>query len=290
MRYEFRPATSCNMCGGHDFNFLGMRLSGSQGPNPRKAEGVGVPVKRCETCGLIFSDPQPIPEKLSDHYGIPPADYWGQDLNWTPGYFSQEIAAAKELINFVPGMKALDIGAGTGLAMKSLTAAGFDTWGIEPSEPFRRRAIETGTASDRMHLETIDEANFASQRFDFITFGAVLEHLVNPHSSLEKALGWLNPGGIIHVEVPSSDWLIAKLVNAFFRVRGTNYVTHISPMHAPFHLYEFTLRSFRDFKVVSHSYEVCEIPHVPDLLKPSLRWWMNHTKTGMQLTVYLRHT
>ena len=29
--------------------------------------------------------------------------------------------------------------------------------------------------------------------------------------------GWLKPGGIIQVEVPSSDWLMPRLVNAFFR-------------------------------------------------------------------------
>ena len=29
-------------------------------------------------------------------------------------------------------------------------------------------------------------------------------------------------------------------------MRGTNYVTNISPMHSPFHLYEFGLKSFEE--------------------------------------------
>lgn len=290
MRYEFKSVDRCNMCGSRDFNFLGMRLSASQGFNPRRAEGIGVPIKQCGSCGLIFSDPQPIPENLSDHYGVPADDYCGKDPSWTPDYFSRQIRAAKELITFIPGMKALDIGAGTGLAMRSLAAAGFDTWGIEPSEPFRRRAIEKGAVPDRIHLAGIDDAIFEPNSFDFITFGAVLEHLFNPHGSLDKALGWLKPGGVIQVEVPSSDWLIAKLANAFFRIRGTNYVTHVSPMRSPFHLYEFTLRSFRDFEVVRHWYEVCSITHVPSPLRPLLRWWMELTNTGMQLTVYLKRS
>src|ERR687897_3348954 len=125
MRYEFQPVSRCNMCGSSHFEFLGMRLSASQGRNPRKAEGIAVAVKQCRKCGLIFPDPLPVPHSLADHYGLPPDEYWGERA-WTPDYFSRQIEAAKELIAFTPGMKALDIGAGMGFAMKSLAVAGFD--------------------------------------------------------------------------------------------------------------------------------------------------------------------
>ena len=289
MRYEFRPVARCNMCGSTEFRLLGMRLSASQGLDPRHAEGIAVPVKQCRDCGLIFADPQPVPETLSDHYDLPPEDYWGESLAWTPDYFATQINSAKRLIGFAPGMKALDIGAGVGLAMKSLSAAGFDTWGIEPSEPFRRNAVDvTGIDPERIQLAGIDEAEYPPDTFDFITFGAVLEHLHDPHAALSTAMSWLRPGGVIQAEVPSAEWLIPRLVNLYFRLRGTNYVTHISPMHPPFHLYEFTLNSFRDFDVAAHGFEVCNIPHVPNLLHPLFRWWMRLTDSGMQLTVYLR--
>lgn len=288
MRYEFKPVVRCNMCGSENFRMLGMRLSSSQGLDPRKAEGVAVPIKRCRDCGLIFSDPQPFPDNLSDHYGVPPDEYWNAEPRWAPDYFSRQIEVAKQLTGFVPGMRALDIGAGTGLAMKSLSAAGFDTWGIEPSGPFRQRAIETGTDPQRINLAGIEEAEFPAEDFDFITFGAVLEHLFNPRQALEKAIGWLKPGGVIQAEVPSSDWFIARLVNLFFRIRGTNYVTHLSPMHPPFHLYEFTVKSFRDFQIARHWYDVCHVTHIPSPLKPLFRWWMKQSGGGMQLTVYLR--
>src|SRR5205085_2091982 len=79
--------------------------------------------------------------------------------------------------------------------------------------------------------------------FDFITFGAVLEHLYHPAACLEKALQWLKPEGILQVEVPSSKHLVSKLINIYFTLIGTNFVTNISPMHAPFHMYEFSLKS-----------------------------------------------
>lgn len=184
-------------------------------------------------------------------------------------------------------MTALDIGAGEGFAMKSLSVAGFDSWGLEPSEPFRRHCIDgMGIDPGRLQLASIETAEYPPESFDFITFGAVLEHIYDPHSALSKAMDWLKPSGVIQAEVPSSDWLIAKLVNVYFRLCGTNYVTNISPMHSPFHLYEFTLSSFRDFDVVEHWIDVAEPMHVP--FKSLFRWLMHKTGTGMQLTVFLR--
>ena len=65
-------------------------------------------------------------------------------------------------------------------------------------------------------------------------------------------------------------------------------------MHVPFHLYEFGLKSFQKnaglvgYEIAEHQFTVCSIYHVPRFLHPPLRWWMDRTNTGMQLTVYLR--
>ena len=295
MHYEFRRVSRCDMCGSTRFKLMGMRLSSSQGLNPRSAEGIAVPVKQCG-CGLIFADPLPIPQDLADHYGLPPEEYWQPDhFNVPPTYFADEIATAKRLLSFTPGMTALDIGVGAGRLSTALNRAGFDTWGIEPSEPFRAKAIEMlGVAPERIQLAVMEEAEFPPESFDFITFGAVLEHLYSPSLALERALHWLKPNGVIQVEVPSSRWLLPRLINFYFRLRGTNYVTHISPMHVPFHLYEFTLESFRrngarlGYSIADHKFTVCSIYHVPQLLHPLLRWWMQRNDSGMQLTVFLR--
>jgi SAM-dependent methyltransferase len=295
MRYDFQPAAACNMCGGADFAPFGIRLNGTQGLRPRRATGIAVSIKKCRSCGLLFPDPMPLPEHLSDHYGMPPEDYWTGTLDWDPSYFSTEIATAKRLIDFQPGMRALDIGAGLGKCMKSLAAAKFDAVAIEPSEPFRDRALATtGLAPERIQLSTLEEAEFEPDSFDFITFGAVLEHLPDPSAAIAKAMRWLKPGGIIQAEVPSTRHLIGRLINLYYRLAGTTYVTNTSPMHSPFHLYEFTLDCFRrngerlGYGVAEHVYMVCEILHFPRMLHPALRWWMARTGSGMQLTVYLR--
>lgn len=116
MHYEFVPVSKCEMCESQRHRVLGIRMNGTQGLRPRKMSGIGVSVKQCMDCELIFADPRPKPEKLSDHYGLPPESYWTDPSRWelADSYFAREIAEAKQLLNFTPGMTALDIGAGLG--------------------------------------------------------------------------------------------------------------------------------------------------------------------------------
>ena len=296
LHYSFSPVAACNMCGAAPdrFRMMGMRLNRSQGLNPRAAAGIAVAVKKCRNCDLVFADPQPLPADFAEHYGHPD-DYWESGyFDSDPAYFAQEIAEAKALLPYAPGMRALDIGAGIGKAMQALQAAGFEAFGIEPGAEFRDVALKRGLSADRLGLGGVEEAQFPDQHFDFITFGAVLEHLQSPSESIERALNWLKPNGIIQLEVPSSAHLIPRLINLYFTLRNTNYVTNTSPMHPPYHLFEFGLRSFQrhgaraGYAIASHRYSVCDIFHLPRITHPILRWYMARTSTGMQLTAYLR--
>jgi 2-polyprenyl-3-methyl-5-hydroxy-6-metoxy-1,4-benzoquinol methylase len=299
LRYEFICVARCEMCGSSRAKVLGLRLNRSQGRRPRQVSGIGVTVMRCRDCGLVYSNPRPRPHDLSDHYGVPPESYWTSASQWEMNQhtFSGEIAQAKRLLTTGSGHRALDIGAGLGKAMKAMERAGFDVYGIEPSAPFRLNTINRmGISPERLQLAAVEDARFPPASFDFVTFGAVLEHIQEPGRAIETAMQWLKPGGVMHAEVPSSDYLVSKIVNAFFALQGLNYVTNLSPMHTPFHLYEFGLESFRlhgrstGYEIAHHEFYVCAIPHLPAVLHPPLRWWMRRNQTGMQLAVYLRKT
>ena len=298
--YFFEEIKKCNFCTNPstENKILGIRLNTSQGLNPKDKCGIAVSIFRCSVCNLIYSNPQPIPVNIQDHYGVPPETYWKEEyFSYDPSYFKAQITTAKKIISFQPEMKALDIGSGLGKCMISLSNAGFDTYGIEPSITFRDKAIsKMGIDADRLKLGMLEEVEYDISTFDFITFGAVLEHLYDPAGSIKTALNWLKPGGVIQIEVPSSRWLISKLFNFYFKMRGTNYVTNLSPMHTPYHMFEFDIRSFEkladqlNFEIIEHHIEVCSIYHIPKLLHPLLKWYMNITNTGMQLTVWLRKT
>jgi 2-polyprenyl-3-methyl-5-hydroxy-6-metoxy-1,4-benzoquinol methylase len=298
LKYNFYEVTHCNMCGSPSANHkvLGQRLNRSQGLSPRGKTGISVSVMKCRNCDLIYSNPQPVPNNIQDHYGIPPESYWKEDYFIVdPQYFSTEIAQAKKLLQFQPGMKALDIGAGIGKCMTSLNNAGFDAYGFEPSEPFYDRALSVMKIDpQRLKKGMIEEVNYEPGQFDFITFGAVLEHLYDADKSISKAMTWLKPNGLMHIEVPSSSYFVAKLMNLYFRLRGTNYVSNISPMHAPFHMYEFGLKSFTEnqkknnYTIAHHQYYVGQVIGYSRIIPSLFNWYMSKTNTGMQLKIWLK--
>lgn len=301
--YLFQDQAQCLMCSepSHTNSVLGLRLNKRQGWKPRKAHGFAVSIRRCRLCGLTYPDPLPIPASIEDHYAVPPEEYWSDDyFTFSDDYLQTEILQACHLLasssfaNDSP-LKALDIGAAIGKGMIAMQRAGFEAWGIEPSPTFRHMAIErNGIPSDRLQLSTIEAAEWPQDHFHYITFGAVLEHLYNPALCLERALMWLRPGGVIHAEVPSSDYLLHQLLNVYYRLIGTSFVANLSPMHSPFHLYEFTPKSFRSlghrlgFTLAEHSFHPASGRFVPRPLYPFFYRYMNHTDTGMQLTVWLR--
>ena len=297
MKYLFKEIIECEMClsDTKDDKVLGQRLNKSQGLRPKNKTGISVSVKKCKNCGLIYSNPQPRPFDIQDHYGIPSEDYWKPNyFDFDKNYFSDQIKKTKKLLFFKKGMNALDIGCGVGKCMKSLEDAGFNASGIESSETFYKKALShMAIKEDQIKLGMVEEIEY-TKKFDFITFGAVFEHLYQPAEVLERVSSWLNKDGIVHIEVPSSKHLLAKIINVYFRLIGTNYVTHLSPMHSPFHLYEFDLDSFKlmskrlDFEIEEYEFAVGEILFLHKILHPLVRWYMNKTNTGNQLTIYLK--
>ncbi|MBC7749930.1 MAG: class I SAM-dependent methyltransferase [Methylotenera sp.] len=296
-RYYFNHIENCNMCGSttDTHKILGKRLNGSQGKNPKNKIGITTTIVKCKNCGLIYSNPQPVPFDIQDHYGVPPESYWKDNyFTITDNYFQGEIEKLKKLLDFRNGMKSLDIGAGLGKQMIALSKSGFETYGFEPSKQFYERAIsKMGINPDKLKLGMIEEVEYPENHFDFISFGAVLEHLYDPSDSILKALKWLKPNGIIHIEVPSSDWLIGKIINLYYKLKRTDYVGNLSPMHEPFHLHEFGLSSFLEhskkygYELAFYEYYVC-LTYMPKVMDLILKPYMKRTNKGMQLCVWLR--
>ncbi len=160
--YRFLYIDKCNFCEAKesDFKILGRRLNQSQGKNPRKKIGITTAIVQCKNCGLIFSNPQPIPISIQDHYNISPEEYWNKDVEKIDeNYFMGEINWLQKLMGFKPGIKILDIGAGTGKCMTVLEKQGFETFGLEPSKSFYEAAIKKRRISpERLKLSSIEEA------------------------------------------------------------------------------------------------------------------------------------
>lgn len=297
IKYSFKTIDRCNMCESDTskFKVLGKRLNKSQGKSPKKKVGISTTIIQCKNCGLIFSNPLPIPQNIQDHYGTPPESYWVEEyFKVSEDYFSTEIARLKNLIGNLESKTTLDIGAGIGKCMIALMNQGCNSYGIEPSIPFYERALsKMGISEKQLQNAAIEDAEFEENKFDFITFGAVLEHLYDPSEAIDKAVHWLKPEGIIHMEVPSSDWLVHKLINLYYKVTGSEYVGNLSPMHPPYHLYEFSRKSFEingkkhNYSIVHADYFVCQT-YMPKPVDWLIRPYMKKTNKGMQLSVWLK--
>jgi SAM-dependent methyltransferase len=281
------------MCASPVRKVLGRRLNTAHGLNPKKKIGISTTVVKCKGCGLVYADPLPVPNSVSDHYGLVPESYWHEEYFRIPeNHFMSELCRIK---HFVPHIGTfLDIGSGIGKTMRAVENAGIDAYGIEPGEEFRSRAISAMDIDpERISLASFEDAEFPAETFDCVSFGVVLEHLYNPSESLKKALRWLKPDGVIHIEVPDANYLFSHLFNAYFRLRLTDYVVNLSPMHNPFHLYEFTHKSFERNGCVN-GYRVVHVdryagstpvaPRLSQVLAPL----MDISKTGMGLVVYLQ--
>jgi SAM-dependent methyltransferase len=283
------------LAGSPDLKVWGRRLNTRQSLRPQRRIGAATTVVRCQKCGLIAASPTPVPVSVECQYDMPPESYWAGDyLADSNNYMRTDITEFARLSkdNGTHTRRALDVGAGVGKAMRALAAHGFDTYGIEPSAPFRDRAVASGIDATRLQRTSIEDAVYESDSFDFIVMNGVVEHFVDPSSAIRKAVQWLRPGGLVYVEVPSSNYLMARLARMFYRATGSDYIINISPMHPPYHLFEFTLRSFafhasaNGYGIAAHRYEPCE-SYMPKWVAPVFDRMMRTTNTGMQLIVWL---
>jgi SAM-dependent methyltransferase len=170
-------------------------------------------ISGCNNCGLVFSNPQPLPEPLEQFYS--PEGDWGRarvddgdgslertarsearrrgDGSWARPF---DPAGDEFSVTSPPrGAKVLDFGCGPGSMLDALQDNGWDTWGIEPS---------FDTAFRRHHrLESIPN----HPTFDLIIANHVLEHLPNPLSVLRELGAAACPGAYLLVGVPRLDTL-----------------------------------------------------------------------------------
>jgi SAM-dependent methyltransferase len=106
------------------------------------------------------------------------------------------------LLGAAPGARLLDVGAGRGRFVLSARAAGFDAFGIEPSERGAAAAAASGAPVERV---AIADAVIAGGSVDAATAWHVLEHLDDPFGAMSRIASWLRPGGALLVGVPNLD-------------------------------------------------------------------------------------
>lgn len=172
---------------------------------------------RDDSIDLVFTYPQPRPEKLSSYYES--EDYIShtdskRSLFEKLYHFVKEFALKKKinLINNLQPNKGvlLDIGAGTGDFLFIAQKNGWRSIGIEPNQ----KAKEIAQTKNVMFKD--DTSQLADHSIDVITMWHVLEHVADLQLQIRELKRLLRPEGTIIIAVPNFNSFDAKHYKNFW--------------------------------------------------------------------------
>lgn len=198
-------------------------------------------IKRCVVCGQMATIPrlkeEDLPALYSQYYPRRNIDFSALEkevasvlapragLNrWLSGTDNQGHYLAK------PSQKVLDIGSGSCLALLELRAMGVEAWGVEADPNVRAIADRYNL---RVHIGSIHDKPFETEKFDLIVLNQVIEHVPDPRALLRIVKERLSPGGRIVLSFPN----VASWQRKLSGRRWINW-------HVPYHQHHFTLQSF----------------------------------------------
>jgi SAM-dependent methyltransferase len=101
------------------------------------------------------------------------------------------------------GSRVLDVGCATGYVAAELSARGCEVVGLEPNPLSAAQAERHCERVIVGSVESADDRALIPGSFDFVIFGDVLEHLMDPWEALRSTRGLLSPGGVAVVSLPN---------------------------------------------------------------------------------------
>lgn len=204
-------------------------------------------VVRCDSCGLMRTNPRPSPASMGlyypDNYGpylgthihsegpphaaSPMASLFGRAKQWVASCFEFH---SQTLPGAAPGCL-LEIGCASGSFLNQMHSRGWQVQGIEFSAAAGQAAQKAGYA---VHIGPLETAPEPGNSFDLIVGWMVLEHLHEPVACLKKLRQWAKPQTTLVLSVPNAGSL------EFAAFKGRWYALHL-----PAHLYHFTPKTLQ---------------------------------------------
>jgi 2-polyprenyl-3-methyl-5-hydroxy-6-metoxy-1,4-benzoquinol methylase len=209
-------------------------------------------VVRCRQCGLIYVNPRPSFDALTDIYAKD--DYCQAQVHAADDAKRlQQSAQRLQLIErhyFHARRKTqdarrergylLDVGCSTGVFLRVARDAGWNVSGIDVSVG----AIEHARRAHQLdaHVATIEQwAASATQQFDLVTMFDSLEHMPQPVAALRAAHQLLKDDGLLVITTPNVDGLFPRFTYRLF-AKTIGAWEHPTP---PGHIYQFSRQTLR---------------------------------------------
>jgi 2-polyprenyl-3-methyl-5-hydroxy-6-metoxy-1,4-benzoquinol methylase len=164
---------------------------------------------------LLYLDPQPTWQELDSHYQSDYTAYTVQHLRGAPALPQLALSYGLQrrcrlILQLRQQGRLLDIGAATGGFLNAMRHhSGWELHGVEPVQSAAQ------LARDQLGLNilptTLEQAHFSDGQFDVVTLWDVLEHLPDPHASLNEIYRVTAPGAWLVLQIPDVRSWEAKL-------------------------------------------------------------------------------
>jgi SAM-dependent methyltransferase len=161
-------------------------------------------IERCDGCGLAFTRPPPASADLGKYY---PAEYYGGGTGRFPApierlqrsLYRRRATSIERMLGHKGSI--LDIGCGPGFLLREFRERGWQMHGTEFSERSAAHARDVLrlpiSVGDVSHLKLEDGT------FDVVVMWHVLEHMIDPQTTIAQVARLLRPGGIFLCAVPN---------------------------------------------------------------------------------------
>ena len=193
----------------------------------------GYRIARCTDCGVMFSNPQPTDEQLTEIYN---ADYFlgAGSADGQAATREMKRATARlylEEINRYCGAasgRLLEVGCGDGDFLVEAEAAGFQVTGVELAAPACEQA-RVRLKSGEVICGLLESSGLPEEQFDLCVLSDVIEHVRDPLAFLANVRRLLKPNGAIFIATPSLASWSAKLLRQNWMEFKPEHLTYFDP-------------------------------------------------------------
>lgn len=184
-------------------------------------------VKRCLQCGLYYASPVAADLASGRFYDRRAVSFYLSPdklrSDYAPVRFEREMQCFRK---WCPAGRVLDVGCSTGAFLYHLQKQGnYQGLGVDVAGPALDYAESKGLKVVRKPFLSHD---FGNQQFHAVTFWAVLEHLIDPLSFLQKAANLLKLDGLCFVLVPNRKSLAVRLLGSKYRYIMPEHLNYFS--------------------------------------------------------------
>ncbi len=234
---------------------------------------------RCEKCGLYCLSPKPALKDLFSFYPSEYANYSKSKSIITRFLVSMYERKSKTEVRNLIGNKGrvLDIGCADGSYLDLLKGSKWELCGTDISHASAKTAIENGY---KVYIGEVESVDIPANSFDLIRMSHVIEHVINPKTTLEKAYHILKPGGHLIIETPNvacpDFYIFGKYWGAF---------------HFPRHIHLFSINTLQkileDSKLIIRDIDFTLMPTGWSLsIQNFLSYKLNLTIVNGRISIY----